>query len=159
MCTDIYAANNENMSENGWTLLRYIKKCRAIMKDRCAHWHMRCSACSQLYTMCLHACAVWPLSHRTSVKKQRIVSHEECTRFHAKKYASIRFCCRSGPTRARNVHVGHVQYYCPFTRSSFCNISQTLRTFCKECFFVVWKGLLLSRDLGLMFMLCYTSCT
>ena len=25
MCTDIYATNNENMSENGWTLLRYIE--------------------------------------------------------------------------------------------------------------------------------------
>ena len=95
-----------------------------------------------LHTMRLHACAVRPLSHRTSVKKQRIVSHEECTRFHAKNYASVRFCRRLGPTTkflnvcenfARNV--GHVKDYCPFTRSSFCNISQTFKTFCKECFF------------------------
>ena len=57
--------------------------------------HIQCSTCSQLHTMCLHACTVRPLSHRTSVKKQRIVSHEECTtwcRFHAKNYASVRFC-------------------------------------------------------------------
>ena len=41
------------------------------------------------------------------------------------------------------MNVGHVKHYCPFTRSSFCNILQTLRTFHKECWFfsVVWKGL------------------
>ena len=82
-----------------------------------------------------HASAIRPLSHGTSVNKH---------------YASVRFCRRSRPTKkflnvcenfARNV--GHVKRYCPFTRSSFCNISQTLRKFRKECFvfFVVWKGL------------------
>ena len=79
---------------------------------------------------------------------QRIVSHEECTRFHAKNYASVRFCRRSGPmTKFFNVcenfarNVGH---YCPFTRSSFGNILQTLRKYFKECWFfsVVWKGLI-----------------
>ena len=89
-----------------------------------------------------HACAIRPLSHGTSVNKQGS--------FQAKYYASVRFCRRPRPTKkflnvcenfARNV--GHVKHYCPFTRSSFCNISQTLRKFCKECFFffVVWKGL------------------
>ena len=141
------------MSKNGWTLLRYIEKCRAIMKDRCcAHWHMciiilaglvQCSACNQSHTTRLHASAARPLSHRTSVKKQWIVSHEECTVFHTKISASVRFCrtCRSGPTTkflnvcevARNVR--HVKHYCPFTQSSFCNSWQTLRTFRKECFF------------------------
>ena len=146
MCTDIYATNNENMSENGWTLLRYIEKCTAIVKDRCcAHWHVRyhlggrhctcsacsaCSACSQLHKISTHA--QYDRFH-TSVKKQQSFHTRECTtaRLHAKNYASIRFCRRSGPTTkflnvcenfARNV--GH---YCPFTRSSFCNISQTLR--------------------------------
>ena len=43
----------------------------------CANWHVRyhlgcpprvvqCSAYNQSRTMCLHTCAVWPLSHRTS---------------------------------------------------------------------------------------------
>ena len=117
-----------------------------------------------LHTMNLHACAVRPLSHRTSVKKQRIVSHEECTRFHAKNYASVRFCRRSGPTFVRQnfsmfakilqgmyVHVAHVKHYCPFTRSSFCNISQTLRTFCKECFFFP------SCKKGLIKCLCFVT--
>ena len=96
------------------------------------------------HTMHLHACAVQPLSRKTSVKKQRIVSHEECTWFHAKSYARVRFCRRLGPvtcmTKFLNVcknftrNVGHVKHYCPFTLSSFHNISQTLRKFCKECF-------------------------
>ena len=90
-----------------------------------------------------HACAIRPLSHGTSVNKQGSFHTREWTRFRAKNYASVRFCRRSRPTTkflnvcenfARNV--GHVKHYCPFTRSSFCNISQ-------ECwfFFVVWKGL------------------
>ena len=81
--------------------------------------------CSQLHTMHLHTCAVRPLSHRTSVKKQRIVSHEEYTtcRFHAKNSASVRFCKNFAS------NVGHVKHYCPFTQSSFCNISQTLRKY------------------------------
>ena len=97
-----------------------------------------------------HACAIRPLSHGTSVNKQGSFHTREWTRFRAKNYASVRFCRRSRPTTkflnvcenfARNV--GHVKHYCPFTRSSFCNISQTLRKFRKECwfFFVVWKGL------------------
>ena len=88
----------------------------------------------------LPAFAVQPLSHRMSVKKQWIVSQEECTRFHAKNYARVRFCRRSGPaTKFLNVceniarNVWHVKHYCPFTRSSFCNISQTFIKFCKEC--------------------------
>ena len=103
-----------------------------------------------------HACAIRPLSHGTSVNKQGSFHTREWTRFQAKNYASVRFCRRSRPTtKFLNVcenfarHVGHVKHYCPFTRSSFCNISQTLRKFrkeCKECwsqniFFVVWKGL------------------
>ena len=89
-----------------------------------------------------HACAIRPLSHGTSVNKQGSFHTREWTRFQAKNYASVRFCRRSRPTTkflnvcenfARNV--GHVKHYCPFTRSSFCNISQTLRKFCKECWF------------------------
>ena len=89
-----------------------------------------------------HACAIRPLSHGTSVNKQGSFHTREWTRFRAKNYASVRFCRRSRPTTkflnvcenfARNV--GHVKHYCPFTRSSFCNISQTLRTFRKECWF------------------------
>ena len=89
-----------------------------------------------------HACAIRPLSHGTSVNKQGSFHTREWTRFRAKNYASVRFCRRSRPTTkflnvcknfARNV--GHVKHYCPFTRSSFCNISQTLRKFRKECWF------------------------
>ena len=83
-------------------------------------------------TKCVSTHAQYDRFH-TSVKKQQSFHTRECTtaRLHAKNYASIRFCRRSGPTTkflnvcenfARNV--GH---YCPFTRSSFCNISQTLR--------------------------------
>ena len=78
---------------------------------------------------------------RRSINKDRF-TRGEWTRFRAKNYPSVRFCSRSRPmTKFLNVcenfarNVGHVKQYCPFTRSSFCNISQTLRTFRKECFF------------------------
>ena len=146
MCTDIYATNNENIwvktDEHCWDTSKNVERSwRTDVVHTCVIISAGlvqcvCSACSQSHTMRIHACAVRPLSHRTSVKKQRIVSHEECTRFHRKNSTSVTFCRRSGPTTtflnvcensARNV--GHVKHYCPFTRSSFCNISQTVRKF------------------------------
>ena len=88
------------------------------------------SACRQLHTMRLHACAVRPLSHRTSVKKQRIVSHEECTRFHAKNYASVKFCRRSGPTtKFLNV--------CEHFARNVGHVCKTLLSFSHEAHFVI----------------------
>ena len=45
----------------------------------------------------LQVCAIRMLSHRTSVNKQWIVSHEECTRFHEKTSTSVIIWRRSGP--------------------------------------------------------------
>ena len=136
MCTDIYAStNNENMSENGWTLLRYIEKCRAIVKDRC-HLGRPCAVHAVNCTRCVFTHAQYDHFRTGRWSKNNGPLHTRS----AKNYASIRFCRRSKflnvcENFARNVHVGHVKHYCPFTQSSFCNISQTLRTFCKECCF------------------------
>ena len=135
---------SQNVERSWRTDVEHIDTCVIISAGL-----IRCSVCRQLHTMRLHACAVRPLSHRTSVKKQRIVSHEECTRFHAKNYASVRFCRRSRPTTkflnvcknfARNV--GHVKHYCPFSHEAhFVIFRKHWENFARNVFFFVWKGL------------------
>ena len=99
--------------------------------------------------MCLRACTVWPLSHRTSINN-RSFHTRECTRFHEKTSASVRFCCRSGPpTKYLNVwdnrsrNGGQSQTSVSF-HTKLCNISPTLRESLKECCFFLSceKGLI-----------------
>ena len=136
--------------EHGWDT------CRAIVKDRCcAHWHVRyhfgrpcivqrmqsiAHAVNRTYDASSRMRSTTALTQdvsQTTMDRFTRGVHE----FPCEKFPGIRFCCRSGPTTkflnvcenfiltARNVW--HVKHYCPFTRSSFCNISQTLRIFCK----------------------------
>ena len=157
----IYATNNESMSKNGWTLLRYmymyIEQGRAIVKDRyCAHWHVRYHLGRPYSAVHAVNCTQRVFTHaqydrfhtgRRSINNGlfhvRSVLH---CRFHAKTSTSIRFCRRSQCLRKFLKECRTLVLWCPFTRSSFCNISQTLRKFLKECFF--WsceKGFMLAE--------------